>query len=89
MYLNKLQLCLTMAGEFRRTGKDNMNQQLARWQRYSFMRHSEPIVPIYPKPIVDVCKYAFVDVHPLDRTLDLTPINVGTVGHCDWPTKDW
>jgi hypothetical protein len=92
MLLNKLQLYLMASQPFRQTGKDNMVQMLARYKRYSFMVTESPILPIYPKPIVDICKYAFVDEHPLDRTLDLSnikPVNVGTVGHIDYWNRDF
>jgi hypothetical protein len=97
MYLNRLGLAVAWG---RQTGKTNQALVQKRWEQYSFMKVNEPIVPIYPKLEMFTFRVERVPEGELRlvTTLDfghggfnilapkLPRINVGTVGHCDWPT---
>lgn len=82
----------------RQTGKTNRALALWKYERYSFMQVMEPIYPIYPDPIPKFPKFVYDGVRVIehiDIVAERTPINVGTIGHVDWPTidlvkhKDW
>lgn len=96
MYLNRLHLSLAWG---RQTGKTRQAEALWRYERYSFMQVMEPIYPIFPKKVG--FPNLVIDGVKVIRTLELTTtrgdgyVNVGTIGHVDWPTidlvkhKDW
>jgi len=85
MYLNRLNVAMA-AG--RQTGKTRQSLASWRYDRYSFMQVMEPIYAIFPKKvgfpnlIIDGVKM----IREIELTINREPVNVGTVGHCDWPT---
>ena len=87
MYLNRLGLAVAWG---RQTGKTNRALVQQRWERYSFMKVNEPIYPIFPKKVG--FPNLVIDGVKVIRTLEVTTtrgdgyVNVGTIGHCDWPT---
>ncbi|MNQ14319.1 hypothetical protein D3C85_272660 [compost metagenome] len=83
MLLNKLHLSLAWG---RQTGKTRQSTALWRYERYSFMQAMEPIYAIFPKKVsfpnlvIDGVKV----IRNLETTTSHPPVNVGTIGHCDW-----